>query len=126
MKSVTQVEQAIQEIFCQANHIARQSGFVQRRSKLTGEVFLQTLVFSWWHDPHASREALARMAASLGVKVTAQGISDRLTQSAASFLHHMLEQVVAQVMAVDPVAIALLQRFSAVIVLDSSTVMLPD
>lgn len=126
MSSVTQVEQAMHNIFSQANQLARQSGFVQRRSKLTGEVFLQTLILSWWHDPHASREGMARMAASLGVKVTAQGINDRLTEQAATFLQLILERVIEQVISVDPVAIPLLSRFCGVIILDSTTIMLPD
>src|SRR6266566_5235574 len=126
MSSVTQVEQAMQSVFSQANQIACQTGFVQRTSKLTGEIFLQTLVFSWWHDPHASREALARMAASLGVSITAQGINDRFTERAALFLQKMLELTAKQMIAVDPVALPLLSRFRAVVIMDSSTIMLPD
>ena len=64
MQSVAQVEQAMQAVFSQADHLAQQSGFVQRSRKLTGKGFLQTLVLTWWNHPHASREALASMAAS--------------------------------------------------------------
>src|SRR5262249_3581076 len=88
--------------------------------------FLQTLVLAWWNNPHASREALASMAASLGTHMSAQGISDRLNEAAASFLYGMLSQSVTQVGAADPVGIELLQRFGAVMVLDSSTIQLPD
>src|SRR5260370_12316599 len=51
MSSVTQVAQAMQTIFRQANAIARQTGFVQRESKLTGERFVQTLVTAWLNNP---------------------------------------------------------------------------
>jgi hypothetical protein len=126
MQSVAQVEQAMQSVFSQADHIAQQSGFIQRSRKLTGARFLQTLVLTWWNNPRASREALASMAASLGITISAQGISDRLNEAAASFLYSMLSQSVTQVVTADPVGIELLQRFGAVIVLDSSTIQLPD
>jgi Transposase DDE domain len=126
MKSVSQVEQAMQSVFSQADQIAQQSGFVQRTRKLTGKGFLQTLVLTWWNHPRASRELLSCMAASLGINVSAQGISDRMNEAAASFFYRMLWQTVTQVVAADPVGSELLQRFSAVIVLDSSTIQLPD
>ncbi len=126
MQSVTQVEQAMQAVFSQADHVAQQTGFVQRSRKLTGTRFLQTLVLTWWNNPHASREALASMAASLGTTISAQGISGRLNEAAASFLYGMLAQSVMHVVTADPVGIELLQRFGAVIVLDSSTIQLPD
>jgi DDE family transposase len=126
MKSVSQVAQAIQSIFSQADQIAQQSGFVQRNRKLTGKGFLQTLVLTWWNNPHASRETLSCMAASLGIAISAQGISDRLNEAAARFLNRMLSQSVTHLVAADPVGIELLQRFGAVIVLDSSTIQLPD
>jgi len=126
MSSVTQVEQAMQTVFQQANAIARQTGFVQRASKLTGERFVQTLVTAWLNNPQVTREGLAQMAASLGVSITPQGLSERLTEQAATFLQSMLEMVVGQIIATDPVAIPILQRFTAVILLDSTVILLPD
>jgi hypothetical protein len=74
MSSVTQVAQAMQTIFRQANAIARQTSFVRRESKLTGERFVQTLVTAWLNNPQATREALAQMAASLGVAITQESL----------------------------------------------------
>lgn len=54
MSSVSQVEQAMQTVSRQANAIARQTGFVQRESKLTGERFVQTLVTAWLNNPGPS------------------------------------------------------------------------
>lgn len=122
MQSVAQVEQAMQSVFSQADHLAQQSGFVQRSRKLTGKGFLQTLVLTWWNQPHASREMLASMAASLGIPISAQGISARLDEAAASFLYAMLAQSVTQVVTADPVGMDLLQRFGVVMVRDSSTI----
>ena len=52
MSSVSQVEQAMQTVFRQADEQARQRGFVQ------------ILVAAWLNNPQATREALAQMAAS--------------------------------------------------------------
>lgn len=126
MNSVSQVEQAMQTLFRQANQIARQTGFVQRNSKLSGVLFVQTLVSAWLANPEATREALAQMAASLGLSISPQGLSDRFTEEAACFLQRMVEVAVGQVIAAEPVAIPLLQRFSAVMLLDSTVIVLPD
>ena len=66
------------------------------------------------------------MAASLGVLITARGLSDRFTEPAASLLQQMLDAVVSQVMAADPVAIPILQGFTAAILLNSTVIVLPD
>ena len=126
MNSVSQVEQAMRTLFGQANQLARQTGFVQRESKVTGVLFVQTLVSAWLANPAATREALAQMAASLGLSISPQGLSDRFTREAASFLRRMVEVAVGQVIAAEPVAIPLLQRFSAVVLLDSTVIVLPD
>jgi len=67
LSSVTQGAQAMRTMFRPAQAIARQTGFVQRESHLTGDRGVQTLVTAWLHNPQASREAEAEMAASLGV-----------------------------------------------------------
>ena len=126
MNSVSQVEQAMQTLFRQANQMARQTGFVQRESKVTGVLFVQTLVSAWLANPDATREALAQMAASLGLSISPQGLSDRFTPEAARFLQRMVEVAIGQVIAAEPVAMPLLQRFSAVILLDSTIIVLPD
>lgn len=108
-----------------ADRLARQTGFVQRTSKLTGALFAQTLVFGWLANPHASLEALAQTAAALGVSISAQGLDQRLGEAGAVFLEELLGAAVQTVIAADPGAIPLLQRFSAVELLDSSTIALP-
>lgn len=55
------------------------------------------------------------MAASLGVGITPQGLSDRFTEQAATFLQQMLDLIVSQIIAADLVTMPILQRFRAVI-----------
>jgi hypothetical protein len=108
-----------------ANRAARATGCVQRRSKLSGAKFVQTLVFGWVANPEATYEELAQTAATLGVKITAQGVEQRFTEQAAQCVERVLQAAVRHVIAAAPVAIPLLQRFSAVYVDDSTQVQLP-
>jgi len=66
------------------------------------------------------------MAATLGVQISPQGLFQRFTPRAAECLRRVLGAAVAEVIAAEPVAIAVLQRFSGVLVQDSSTIMLPQ
>jgi hypothetical protein len=106
--------------------LARTTGFVQRQSKLTGAAFVPALVFGWLANPHASLEALAPAAAAVGVTSSAQGLEQRCTEPAAAFLEAVLAAAVQAVVAAQPVAVPLPQRFSAVVLLDCSTSVLPD
>lgn len=66
MNTLPQVTEAMQTILNDvAERAARTNGLIRRptRVKLTGAQFVQTLVFGFLADPHASREALARIAA---------------------------------------------------------------
>ncbi len=126
MTTVSQLTQALQEVFTTtADALARRTGFVQRASKLTGALFAQTLVFGWLANPQASLEGLAQVAAAVGVTIRAQSLDERFTEAAAVFLEDLLARAVQTVIAADPVAIPLLERFRAVVLLDSSTIALP-
>lgn len=126
MTTVAQLTQALQEVFTTtAEALARQTGFVQRTSKLTGALFAQTLVFGWLAHPQVSLEGLAQVAAAVGVTIRAQSLDERFTEGAAVFMEELLACAVQTVVAADPVAIPLLERFRAVVLLDSSTLTLP-
>jgi len=127
MTTVPQLAQTLQTVFTTtADAAARATGFVQRRSKLTGAAFVQALVFGWLANPHASVAALAQAAAVAGVAISPQGLDQRCGEAAAGFLEAVLAAAVQAVVAAEPVAIPLLQRFRAVVLLDCSTIVLPD
>lgn len=127
MWTVTQVSTTLQHLVTTtANQIARETGFVQRTSKLTGAAFVQTLLFGWLNNPQATLQQLAQMAGSVGVSISPQGLDQRFTQTAAGFLQRLLEAAVTHVVTAQPVTIPLIQRFAGVYLLDSSTIVLPD
>src|SRR4030065_998896 len=101
---------------------AKKRGFVQRESKLTGSKFAQTLVFGWLENPDATLEELVQTTLALGVSISPQGLDQRFTESAADLMQAVLEHAVQQVIASEPVAIPLLQRFAGLYLLDRRAV----
>jgi hypothetical protein len=108
-----------------AERAGRASGFVQRRSKVSGAVLAQTLVLGYLAQPAASRTTLSQTSVALGVPVSAQALDQRLGDRAAACLQAVLQEAVRSVVAAEPVAVAVLERFAWVYVQDSSTIGLP-
>jgi hypothetical protein len=125
MTSIPQVAKALRTVLTPtANRAARTTRFVQRRSKLSGAKFVQTLVFGWLANPEATYEELAQTAATLGVRISPQGREQRFTEAAAQCVERVLRAAVPQVITAAPAAIPLLQRFTAVYV-DGSSPLVP-
>jgi|SRR5712691_4114579 len=128
MSSVAYVGEQLKLILEErACELARETGCIKRERKFSGADLLQTLVFGWQERPQASLENLASMAAVRDVLVSDTAVDKRFTPECAQFLHRVLEemsQVVVQ--AAHDVPLALLRRFRAVILQDSSTITLPD
>lgn len=126
MLTIPQVSQAMQTVLTSvADTAARSSKFVQRTSKLTGALFVQTLVLGFLANPRATREQLAQTAVTLGLTISPQGIDNRMTMAGAECLAEVLDATAATVLAADPVAIPLLSRFSGVYIQDSTLIGLP-
>jgi hypothetical protein len=127
MTSVGEIGQAIKSVLSVVgDKVARETGFTKRESKLTGAKFAQALVLGWLNKPEATLDELSQAAAAVGVKISAQGLNQRFSSEAAALLGQVLNAALSQIIAADPVAIPLLQRFSGVIVQDSSIISLPD
>ena len=109
-----------------AEELGRETGFVQRRSKMTGSKFSQAMVLGWLAKPDGSLTELSQTAASLGVEVTAQGIDERFGPASAELLRRLLMEGVEEAMQAEAAPIPILQRFRGVDLLDSSVIVLPD
>lgn len=110
----------------QATEAGVSSGCVQRRSKLSAALFVQTVVFGWLGAPLAGIGQLSRVAGALGVRISPQGLEQRFTQAAATLLQQVLAAGVTRLVASEPAAVPILQRFNGVYIQDSTTVPLPD
>jgi hypothetical protein len=109
-----------------ANKIARETAFVQRKSKLTGSRFLSVWVLGFIQHPQASLNLLSQVAEDIGVRISRQGIQKRLTPSAVSFLKKMFEYSKEALQNRIPISLPLLTQFTAIELVDSSQVALPD
>jgi hypothetical protein len=127
MTSVAQIADAMKTLLTEtAERLGRETQFVRRQSKMTASVFAQTVVGGWQQSPAASLSTLTQVAWTVGTRITPQGLDQRFNEHAATFLYELLQAAMATVVSANPVAIPLLQRFSAVLVRDSTIIKLPD
>ena len=108
------------------NSIARRTKFVQRHSALDGRTFLQALVFGFIENPHASVNGLAQVCADLDVEISPQGIDARINPYSVVFLRELFGQAIETFKNDTPLPLAVLQQFTAVNLLDSSVLTLPE
>jgi hypothetical protein len=96
------------------------------RAKFSASTLTQTLVLGFLAHPDASLEQLSQTAASLDLDVSPQAIEQRLSEPTAALLEQVLSQSLLHLIEGPQVAIPVLQRFSAVLIHDSTTIVLPD
>jgi len=108
------------------NQVARQTKFVQRRSGLDGLKFMQALVFGFIEEPKASLNYLAQVCLDLGVKITPQGIDERINRYSVAFLREMFSRAMETFKNSLPLPLEVLHRFTAINIPDSSVKALPD
>ena len=87
--------------FFSAEHIeaaARQTGFVQRTSKITGPIFLALVTFGVWGDAKTTLAQLAAKVAQLSqhVAVSPEAIYQRMNKRALAFLQELIRQAFAK------------------------------
>jgi hypothetical protein len=127
MKTIAQVATAIQTILGPiSDQIGAEMGFSQRQSKVSGSVFMQTMVFGSLEDPECRYSSLVSAALNVGVKVTKQGLEQRFSPASAEMAQRVLEIAVQTVISTQPTALPLLERFNGVYIRDSSVISLPQ
>ncbi len=127
MNSVTHLTETLRHLLEEeANTLAKESGFIQRERLLSGADFAQTLIFGWLQEPQVSLDGLTQIAGRREVEITASGLCQRFTPAAAEFLQRLLERLTQVRLQVEAAPVALLKRFTAVIIEDSSQISLPE
>jgi hypothetical protein len=126
MKTITRIAKAIQTILGQvSDEIGVETGFTQRKSKVTGSVFVQTLVFSSLEKPDWGYTQLVASAMNAGVAVSKQGLEQRFSERSAELARRVLGKAVETVIQTELTALPLLDRFNGVYIRDSSVISLP-
>src|SRR5262245_12357347 len=113
------VVEKVTEFFApaQIEACARQTGVVQRTSKITGRVFLALVTLGTWGTRHTSLGQLVAKAAQLPtpVDVSPEALHQRMTRRAVAFLRALLQRAFAQLQTGDTVCDAdLFASFTAV------------
>ena len=105
--------------------IARETKFVQRESSLTGQMFFQALTFGFLEKDDLSLNDLAQVCADLGIKITAQGLDQRITDQAVEFMQRMFWRAIDRFKNQIPLPLSILQQFAGIYLTDSSVIPLP-
>jgi hypothetical protein len=127
MGIIAKVSEAVQALFgAMAEEVALDHPVVQRKRKFTTATLVQTFVLGFLAKPRASDEELAQTAALLGVEVTAQAVEQRHTMPLAALLEALFRKATQCIVKSQKTLAPLLERFVAVLILDSSTITLPD
>lgn len=122
MGTISDLEGALQLVLeASATEHGLTSGWQQRRGQLSPRQFVQTLVFGFLEDPHATLGHLARVAHALGAHITPQALSQRFTSAAVALLQGVLADALGLLLEAEPVAAALLQAFPGGVYLNDST-----
>src|SRR5579864_6413775 len=123
----TQISDYIQAFFeLPSEMLGRRCGFVKRSSKLTTSIFVQTLVTGLLENGEATLTDLVEVAGELGVRISGSGLAQRLTKGAEQVLKQLVHMGMEQLAEATTHSSEVLRRFSAVNIVDSTQVALPD
>lgn len=127
MSIVARMARALEVVFSQAAEEANQeAGVILRRRKFTPVSLAKTYILGLLANPHATHEDLAAVAAAAGVQVSPQAIEQRYSPRLCKFFECLLPKMLRVVVQADESLAPLLERFTEVKILDSSSVQLPD
>lgn len=124
--TVNELSQILQGLLIEdADRLGRETGFIQRQRKFKGSSFAQALVFGWQAGSPASLEELCQSASMGGVKISPQGLQERLNGTTAQFLKALLEQSLTYLVEGEASSLQVLEQFDGIYLQDSSKISLP-
>jgi hypothetical protein len=109
---------------------ARETGFVQRESKLGGTEFLGIMTQGLYSHPDATLDQMVAMGKDINkeLEISPEGLHQRINDSSVDFLKSMLSKALELSVSklIDESVPEILRHFGKVYVLDSTQVSLPD
>jgi DDE family transposase len=110
------------------DELAREYGVVIRERKFKGSTLLLMIVITLLRKPDATWADFHLTAALLGIKLTETAIQKRFTagQPLVDFFREALQRALKKTIAAHPSAIGLLEKFTAVLIGDATSIALPD
>ena len=110
----------------ESNRIGRETGFVERRSKVSAALFVKMLVLGLLEKGDASLNQLVQVGEDLGVCVSESGLAQRMTEAASRLLQQLFQTLLAQQQTQAGLEPKLLSGFAGVHILDSTQISLPE
>lgn len=127
MRMVAKVVSMMEKVLgVEAEVLAQKHAVIQRKRKFRGKSLLRMIVLTLLKKPDANFQDMALTASLLGVPVSATAVEKRFTQPLVDFLKEAVSVTLRQLLAAEAVPVELLNRFTAVVVGDSSSIRLPD
>lgn len=120
---VVQIQHILDNLTIEVNEKCQ---FSKRDTPLNAERFVKVLVLGFLQNGEASLNELADMASEQGIEITGSAIDGRLGQSAIDLLEGVLINAIQQIPAKIGIPMAVLSKFSAVNITDSTQLKLPD
>ena len=106
--------------------LAKENGFIKRKSKIDGPSFAKSLIIGLLHNDKLSLEQMSNYFFYQGIKVSKQAIHKRFNESSADFLKELLQLSIKKFKREHSKVIDLLSPFSGIYIMDSSGVSLPS
>src|SRR5688572_26234743 len=126
MGIIAKVGAAVQRLLGEcAEEAARASGVIMRKRKFSGLALARTFILGFLLNPEASDQELAQIAGLCGAEVTPQAIDQRHTPKLVKFLETLFHSAIRIVVGSDRTLAPILERFTRVTILDSTTIQLP-
>ncbi len=110
----------------EAEEVGRECGLIQRQREFTASSLVATFVLGFLRHPRPRWDQLAWVARERGAHVTPQAVEQRVTPALRDTLHGVWKKAVEQVVMAEDRVQPLLQRFTRVLIGDSTTIPLND
>jgi len=129
---IAQFTQKVSRFFNErfTEELARESGFVERESKLTGHLFLSVFTFgmSIYGTPSLNELVGLLNLVVPQLDLTRQGLHERINEEAVAFFEKMLSFAITLELPerLSQAAAALCPRFKRILIYDSTSFQLPD
>jgi hypothetical protein len=109
-----------------ADQAAEESKVIKRKRVFSPSTLAATFILAFLAKPKPSDRDLAAMAAMLGAPVTEQAFEYRYSPALVEFLKRLFTLIIQKPLASEGEVAPLLQRFTDVQILDSTTISLPE
>lgn len=127
MHTISNMAEVVLDFFGKkAQQISEDSGFAQRKSKLTGKKFASALVLGFLNNPKASLEDICQLLKKGNLKISKQGLHERFNNKSVHFMEQLFQESIYRFKDKSVNLIELLKPFQSINILDSSGFKLPE